>query len=197
MRKAGAVSYADIPGYSDFLPVYDEAVTHFGDGAVFVEVGVAIGHSIAHLARKVIDAGHTRTRIYAVDPWGGIERNGEQQDMLRGRSSGDFRLFLDHMIANAPEELERIMVIRESSVSASCLFAAGEVSMCLIDGDHRVDAVEADIRAWESRIARDGWLCGDDYRELYNQVIQGVHRVYAKEAVEVCGQQGWTWRVRL
>ena len=196
------MTWQDIPGYSDFLPVYDEAVAHFGDGAVFVEVGVALGHSIAYLARKVIDAGHKRTRIYAVDPWMGTERNGEQQEMLGAKPTGDFGLFCKMMLEHAPEELERITVLRVPSVVGACMLREmGEVpSMVLIDGDHTADAVEQDCLAWADAIGYEGhhaWLCGDDYRDIYPDVAEGVHRVFDRERVEVIGTQGWTWRVRL
>src|SRR5690349_21843916 len=131
------MSYIDIPGYSGFLPLYDEAVQVFGDGAIFVEVGVALGHSVAYLARRVIDAGHKNTEIWAVDPWGGYARNGEQQAQLGADGTpGDFTLFLEQMAKNAPEELERIRVIRCASVRAARLFRQHSVDMVLIDGAH-------------------------------------------------------------
>ncbi len=187
------MTYADIPGYSGFLPLYDEAVAHFGDGAVFVEVGVALGHSIAYLARKVIDAKHTRTRIYAVDPWGGYARNGEQQAALgEDGSTGDFRLFLDQMIAHAPEELERIRIVRAESVEAARLFKNGTVDMALIDGAHDYASVLEDIDAWVPKIIHAGWLCGDDHEPNYPGVERACSESFQKYEVI-----GTSWRKRL
>lgn len=195
------MSYSDIPGYSDFLSLYDDAIAHFGDGAVFVEVGVALGHSIAYLAQKVIDAGHKNTRIYAVDPWAGTERNGEQQEMLRGRANGDFHLFCKMMLEHAPAELDRITVLRLTSfqASASLRYLGIIPDVVLLDGDHNADAVALDCDNWGPLTMRagNGWICGDDYRDIYPTVAEGVHRVFPKERVEVCGQNGWSWRVRL
>ena len=187
------MSYADIPGYSGFLHLYDAAVEHFGDGAVFVEVGVALGHSVAYLARKVIDAGHTKTRIYAVDPWAGYARNGEQQAALGADGTpGDFRLFLDNMAKHAPEELERIAVLRLRSVQASsCFDWIDEPSMVLIDGAHDRDSVVEDITAWKLCMPPGSWMCGDDHEPTYPGVQQACESVFGAGNYEVIGT---SWR---
>jgi Methyltransferase domain len=192
-QKASIVTYADIPGYSGFLPLYDDAVAHFGDGAIFVEVGVALGHSIAYLARKVLDAGHTRTRIYAVDPWEGYARNGEQQAALGpDGTKGDFRLFLDQMAQHAPEELERIRIIRAESTNAARFFKNGTVDMALIDGAHDHESVLEDISVWSPKILSGGWLCGDDHEPNYPGVEQACNESFM--SYEVIGT---SWRKKL
>lgn len=188
------MSYDQIPGYSGFLPLYDEAVAHFGDGAIFVEVGVALGHSIAYLARKVLDAGHTRTRIYAVDPWAGIARNGEQQQELGAKETGDFGLFCENMLRHAPEELERIQVLRLASAEARNLFRSLSPQMVLIDAAHDVQSVINDIAAWQWVIARGGWLCGDDHEPNYPGVKQACESSFGVGEYEVIGT---SWRKKM
>lgn len=187
------MTYADIPGYSGFLHLYDAAVEHFGDGAVFVEVGVALGHSVAYLARKVIDAGHKNTRIYAVDPWAGYARNGEQQAALGADGTpGDFGLFCRQMLDNAPEEFERISVLRLTSVDgAAAMFDLEKLSMVLIDGAHDRDSVVVDITAWRLCMPPGSWMCGDDHEPTYPGVQQACESVFGAGNYEVIGT---SWR---
>jgi cephalosporin hydroxylase len=184
------VSYDQIPGYSGFLPIYKEAVDHFQSGAVFVEVGVALGHSIAYLARQVIDSGKS-IQIWAVDPWAGYARNGEQQEALGAKTTGDMSLFIEHMAKHAPEELEIIRIVRTESYRASRLFR--KCHMVMIDGAHDFDSVKADINTWWPLVANGGWLCGDDHEPTYQGVIDAVEEAFRVDQVEIVGT---TWRVR-
>jgi hypothetical protein len=185
------MSYAEIPGWSGFLPLYDEAVARFPDGSTFVEVGVALGHSLAYLARKVIDA-HVDIEVWGVDPWGGRARNGEQQEFLGQRTGGDFGLFVSMMTKHAPEELEFVNIVRTESARAARLFRDSSVDLVLIDGAHDVDSVLQDLEAWQPKVRRGGILAGDDYSPSYPGVVEAVH-VHFGAAVEV---NGTTWRVR-
>lgn len=190
------MSYSDIPGYSGFLTLYDEAVKHFGDGAVFVEVGVALGHSIAYLARKVIDAGHKNTRIYAVDPWAGYARNEEQQAVLGvDGTPGDFGLFCRMMLDHAPEELERLSVLRLKSEDAHGYFDQERLAnVVLIDGAHDYESVCNDIEYWDTTIREGGWLCGDDHEANYPGVAQACQEIFGVDGYEVIGT---SWRKKL
>jgi hypothetical protein len=160
------MSYLDIPGYSGFLWLYKEFVEKSPNGSVAVEVGVALGHSVAYLARLVLDSGKDIT-IYAVDPWGGYARNGEQTHALGpDGTKGDFTLFLDTMRRHAPEELELIHVVRAKSSQAARMIRVAD--LVLIDGAHDEVSVDEDIAAWQGVIRRDGGiLAGDDHEPNY------------------------------
>jgi len=188
------MSYDQIAGYSGFLPIYDEAVAEAQDGAVFVEVGVALGHSLAYLARKVIDSGK-RIDIYAVDPWGGYARNGEQQEKLGGEPGpGDFRLFLDQMIEHAPEELERIKILRATSAEARYFFLHYKpVDMVMIDAAHDFESVRFDIVAWMDVVKVGGILAGDDHEPNYPGVQLACEGVFGAGNYEV---RGTSWYKR-
>jgi hypothetical protein len=190
---AGAhVSWEHIPGYSGFLWLYDRAVEEASDGAIFVEVGVALGHSIAYLARKVLDSGK-RIEVWAVDPWAGYARNGEQQEALGARSKGDFRLFLDSMGRHAPEELELVRVVRARSELACRMFDVGTVDMVLIDGAHDERSVRDDVSDWSTRVNRGGVLAGDDHEPNYPGVEAACVAAFGT-AYEVTGT---TWHKRM
>lgn len=185
------MSYEQIPGYSGFLPVYDQAVEEARDGAIFVEVGVALGHSIAYLARRVIDSGK-RIAIYAVDPWAGEGRNGEQQQ-LADQEGGDFLLFLKMMTQHAPEELTRINVLRCTSAQASLMFAPRSVDMVLIDGPHDRASVLSDIHLWRPKMREWSLLAGDDHEPNYPGVESACLTAFGPAGYEV---RGTSWVLR-
>lgn len=195
------MSYELIVGHSGFLDTYDEAVAEARDGDIFVEVGVALGHSVAYLARKVRESGK-RIEVWAVDPWEGGARNGEQQIALGGKGEsgskgvgvGDFGLFCRAMLM-APEDLEIVRVVRATSKRASRMFDDGSVAMVLIDGDHALDAVLDDILAWQRKVRVGGMLAGDDYSDEYPGVVEAVNRMFDTPGeIDV---KGTTWRVRI
>lgn len=184
------MSYHDIPGYSGFLPVYDQAVEEARDGDTFVEVGVALGHSIAYLARKVIDS-KKDIAIYAVDPWLGDARNGEQQTMA-DNAGGDFRLFINQMTRHAPEELERVRVVRATSRMASAMFDDATLALVLIDGAHDFDSVCSDIQDWRRKLQIGGILAGDDHEPNYPGVEEACRKFWTNYEV-----RGTAWVKRL
>jgi hypothetical protein len=186
------MSWSDIPGFSGFTWLYDEAVANAQDGAVFVEVGVALGHSLAYLARKVIDSGK-RIEVWAVDPWGGYARNGEQQAALGSDGTrGDFTLFLDCMMCNALEELEQVRVVRATSAQASRMFH-GAADLVLIDAAHDYDSVYSDIAYWRDCVKPGGILAGDDHEPNY----PGVERACRAQFGEKYETKGSTWLRRM
>jgi cephalosporin hydroxylase len=187
------MSYKHIEGYSGFLPLYGAWVAQAKDGAIAVEVGVALGHSIAYLARQVIDSGK-KIEVWGVDPFAGFARNGEQQSILGEKRTGDLRLFLDQMIAHAPEELEQVRILRATSVRAARVFRPGAVDLVLIDAAHDYDSVLEDIDTWAPRMRDGGWLCGDDFEPNYPGVERAVRKRFPPERVEVIGT---AWRVKL
>lgn len=202
------MSSHDIPGYSGFLWCYDEAVNKFRPdpptkAVCFVEVGVALGHSIAYLAEKVVEKcqlegfrPNESYALYAVDPWGGYARNGEQQSMLGTSTTGDFNLYCEYMLKHAPVPFELIRPIRAKSAPAALMFPDDVVDMVLIDGAHDAENVRIDIEAWWPKVRSGGWLCGDDFEPNYPGVEKAVRAWYGprKDASEL-EIRGTTWRV--
>jgi predicted O-methyltransferase YrrM len=184
------VSWENIPGFSGFTWIYDQAVAEAPDGAIFVEVGVALGHSIAYLARKVLDSGKN-IEVWAVDPWGGYARNGEQQEVLGEKSAGDFNLFLNMMATHAPEELEIVRVLRATSDRACRLFSEESVDLVLIDAAHDETSVSFDIDSWIGRVRVGGILAGDDHEPNYPGVEKACRSRFGT-TYQVKGSTWWT-----
>lgn len=184
------MSWADIPGYSGFLFLYDEFVKEAPEGAIVVEVGVALGHSIAYLSRKVLDSGKN-IEVWAVDPFAGEARNGEQQAVLGEKSAGDFNLFLTMMTTHAPEELEIVRVLRTTSDRACRLFSEESVDLVLIDAAHDEVSVSFDIDSWIGRVRLGGILAGDDHEPNYPGVEKACRSRFGA-TYQVKGSTWWT-----
>jgi hypothetical protein len=198
------MSYDQIPGWFAFRATYDEAVERAQDGAVFVEIGVAFGKSIAYLTRRVIDSGK-KIKLWAVDPWWDdwwhfpaqypprLQRptwGGEFAQFGRDLG-GPFSAFVHCMRSYAPHELERINVLRCRSAEAAQIISSCDLVM--IDGDHNYEAVAQDIALWRPHMKQGGMLAGDDYHEGdFPGVVRAVKEAFG-EAFEV---DGTTWRVR-
>jgi len=173
-------------------------------GGVLVEIGCAFGRSVASLARMVIDSGK-QAKIWAVDPWWDdwwcfpeqypphLERptwGGEHAQFGRDLG-GPFSAFIHCMRTHAPEELERINVLRCRSADAAKM--VGPCHGVMIDGDHNYEAVAADIALWRPHMLRGGVLAGDDYHAGdFPGVVRAVREAFG-ERYEV---RGTTWVVR-
>lgn len=164
-----------IPGRSGFLALYDEFVAGAPSDreSVVVEIGLGIGHSIAHLLHLVAESGKPIS-VYGVDPFMSTTgRNGEQQ-ADGDREGGDFNLFLRGFMQLPPKERELLRLLRLPSERASDLFKYRSIDLALIDANHDYSFVRADIAAWFPKVRkRSGILAGDDYCEPYG-VIKAV-----------------------
>ena len=199
------MSWQDIPGWFNYSDIYDDFVKTSRDGDTIVEVGVALGRSIAYLTRKVIDSGK-RIRIVAVDPWdlwgddarhpGRAAPTDEDCMGWHGRHralweehGSTFGVFLGEMRKHAPEELARISVVRAYSVEAARMFADRSVHAVWIDGDHSYRGVETDLLAWHRTVQPGGWLAGHDHhRDVCAGLVQAVE--------EALGPEGTGYRVQ-
>jgi hypothetical protein len=196
------MSWEHIPGWFAFRETYDEAVAKAPqDGAVFVEIGVAFGRSIAYLARRVIDSGK-HIKIYAVDPWWDdwwmmpeqypetLTRPswGGEHSQLGRDLGGPFSAFCGLMLKYAPVEFERLTVLRATSAQAAQII--GPCDMVMIDGNHDYVHVAQDIALWRPHVKRGGLLAGDDY---HDKDFPGVVRAVGEAFGSNYQARGTTW----
>lgn len=143
--------------------IIDDAIDRTPPDGVWVEVGVGTGRGIAYMARALLDSGRDDVTLYAVDPWAGTARCGEQSRVVAdpGRH-GDWNLFVNMMWTHAREELARIHILRLTSADAARMFVnkAEKADLVIIDGDHSYDAVADDLWRWGD-VCR-GTIGGDD-----------------------------------
>ena len=193
-----------LPGWDiGFKDIYDYYADNLAqDGDVVVEIGVACGRSLTYLSERL---GSKRVSLYAVDPW--LPDNGDDNvwpQSLKGIArdlGGTFSAYCRVMASHAPKALERINVLRVSSLQARRMFDDQSLAMVLIDGDHSYEAVHADISTWESTIRPGGILAGDDYvghpgvkqavDELFGDTARTVGRAWyvAANEMQLQGEQ--------
>jgi hypothetical protein len=187
---------SDIEGRAAFLWLYREWIeSKPPHGAIVVEVGVALGRSIAALCEMLDEAGRGDVQVYAVDPWAGRHRNGEQQARADA-AGGDFTLYAKEMIEHAPRAFERVRVIRLPSTQAAHLFYRDPLSLVVLDGAHDYMSVREDLYAWEPRTETIG---GDDFEDEYPGVKKAVCEYFGERdgLLETRRDQDWgTWRVK-
>lgn len=201
------MSWAELPGWTDFFDIYDEAIATAPHGATLVEVGVAFGRSLAYLASRAIDAKRHDLIIIGVDPWvddhnpdwvrnGSVEASrptwgAENADWARAQG-GPFNAFLVAMHQHAPLELERVRIMRGRFAQdvAEALYSETyePLHMIFIDGDHRYEGVKRDIEMAQRLITPGGILAGHDYTDEFPGVVQAV-----AEMIPNAVRRGTSW----
>ena len=199
------MSWDKIPGWFSWEEVYARWAREAPPGAVFVEVGVFLGRSLAFLLEHLRGKDAT---VYAVDPWVDDWRPEEWRDGVPGEGhhytwggdlrevsnahGGPFRSALWHLMAHAGEDFEKVRVLRVPSVQAARLFEPGSVDFVWIDGDHNEGAIRQDIAVWTPLVKPGGAIGGHDYSESYPGVVRAVDEAFGPGR----GVRVSSWEVR-
>ena len=123
-----------------------------------VEVGVERGVHAKMLCQRI--PGLT---LYCIDPW--RFEPGYRDHVPQER--------LDSFYEETRRRLDQfsVYVWRETSADAASFFSPYDrLDFVYLDGDHRPEAVRADIAAWLPKIALGGVLCGHDYDEVADAI---------------------------
>lgn len=127
-----------------------------------VEVGTHRGEFAAALL-----AGWGGDRLHCVDPWENQPPEYEEQsETLTGAAGGNGDRARDRRAAEARLaghiNAGRCRLVMSLSVDAAPAFADGSLDLVYLDGDHRPEAVAADLEAWWPKIRPGGLLAGHD-----------------------------------
>jgi predicted O-methyltransferase YrrM len=170
-----------LPGFFDFDWLYSEWAATARPGAVFVELGVYMGRSLAFMGEALRE--RPDVEIWGVDGWAADQ----------GTSMAGFVAAFAH---HAPAILERARLVRCDSARAARLFDEATVDFVYIDADHSYEGCLADIKAWLPKVRPGGILAGHDHSEVhYPGVVRAVREVFG-DAATLPGV-GPTWVVRL
>ena len=177
--------YQNIEGWFSYDYLYKNAVANAQDGAVFVEIGSFKGRSSAFLAVEIINSGKN-IRLDLIDTWQGStehQKGGECEvpEVVEGT-------LYDTFLKNMEPAKGHFNAIRMSSQEAAALYPDNSIDFIMIDGEHSVEAVAADIRAYLPKMKKGGVMTGDDawagaapriaaQQELakYNVSFPGIH----------------------
>ncbi|MCP9273637.1 class I SAM-dependent methyltransferase [Mycolicibacterium arenosum] len=191
--SAEVAQWSDIPGWFHWRAGQEEAVTVFGDGSVFVEVGSYLGRSLCSLADVVRTSGRDYT-IVSVDTCRGSGAEGLSNEDAHGHAveygGGTFAGLL-HRNVIACGFADVVDVLISSSPRAAGFFADESVAWVHLDARHDYDSVVDDIRAWAPKVRPGGWLSGDDYDSL---IWPGVVAAVGDELPDAHGWLSGQWR---
>ncbi len=181
-----------IPGWDPCAELYKRWLeTPPRQGAVVVEIGVALGKTLTLVADWCLANNRRDIEVWAVDSWAHNAPNGEQQTMAVD-AGGDFSLYAKMMLTHDPKAFEFIRVVRATSERGARLFDLGSIDLCVIDADHSYEGCMTDIRTWLPKVRSGGWLGGDDHHEKHHPgVIQACREAFG-DSYDVFEQaMGW------
>jgi predicted O-methyltransferase YrrM len=92
-------------------------------------------------------------------------------------------------LKNLSPILNKINVIKNTSVEQSKKYQNEYFDIVYIDGAHDYESVKNDINSWFPKIKKGGIICGDDYISGWPGVIQAVTETVGE--VSVVGNQQW------
>lgn len=187
------MGWESLKGWFDFQAVYADWARTARQDAVFVEVGVYFGKSLAYMAECL--ASRPDVRVYAVDHFCGETVTGLNTWVTDDVKSveGPFSAFAKAMLFHAPQAFERANVLRCGSAMAARLFEDASVDMVFIDADHSYESVLADIRAWLPKMKPGGLLAGHDHMSAW----PGVERAVSEAFPKAYTVQGTSWLYRV
>lgn len=180
-----------IPGLtpeSVALALADMAAQVPPDRAI-VELGVYQGRTALFMAWGARQG--RGAHVYAIDPWDLPGERGPYNQHRGGALGKHRKAFTDPGTYNwarynvrANGYANRVTLIRDFSVKAAEKWTGGPVGLLFVDGDHRYDAVRADVSAWAAHLAPDAVIAFDDYADTHPEVVQAVDDMVAEGILE-------------
>lgn len=120
---------------------------------------VEVGSWVGRTARAMADAG---ALVWCVDTWEGSVGDTVDDTERMVRAAGGSDTVFGVFCKNAGGRLFRtVFPCRGPSALWSRVWPYG-VDLVFIDGDHRYEAVKADIESWLPKVRPGGYLCGHD-----------------------------------
>ena len=159
------MTWNDIPGWFQWRSAQEEAVRRFPAGSRLVEVGTFLGRSLCSLC-DVVQLSGKRFTVIGVDTCRGSGPEGPRLKDYHGEAvaqgHGTFAGQLHKNIIDCGYA-DALSLIVGDSVTTAGFFPDESIAWVHLDARHEPEHVKADIAAWLPKIARDGWLSGDDY----------------------------------
>lgn len=164
-----------------------ELVQQLPPAPVIVEVGSWAGAS----ARTMAEASDSEARIYCVDHWHGNVESYDPVCKLAQHLTPlqAFRAFCRNMDQHLFRKV--IPLVGTSRHWADLWPEHIQVDMVYLDGDHRYQAVKADILAWQEHLKPGGILAGHDYG-IFDGVTRAVDQCVGDQ--ELVGHCVWFTR---
>lgn len=167
------MTWSDLPGWFDYQDLYDQVVAEVSDGAVFVELGVYAGRSLAYLAGAVQRSGK-RIDVHGVDRFDEIPVQTVEESL---RKCG--------------VKYPWLTLLKSDTADAARLFVDGSADFVFIDADHSYEGVARDIAAWRPKMKAGAIMAGHDRGR--EGIDRAVHEAFGR--AETMGPLAWVVRL--
>ena len=127
-----------------------------------LKVGVEVGVDKAAFSEKVLARSNVE-KYYCVDTW--------QDDFGSDHRPGYFDKDGSKRYQEAYNTLKKYVdsgraeMLQMTGVEASTKFEPSSIDFCYIDGDHSLEGIYTDIKAWLPKLAIGGIIAGHDYKD--------------------------------
>jgi hypothetical protein len=219
--------YKEIPSeWSDFFPIYDEAVATAPPGSILIEVGSFWGKSAVYLAEaaKLADK---RLKVYCIDPWSANPTNnlgmfdpahgaaGHIEPVVHAEHHNSLFETFAYFVERTGLSPDPLMIMRMESLEAAGMFggqgANGAAALrhsrlvntgihfIFLDGDHEYSYVIQELRAWAPLLASGGFIAGHDWTDEFHGVKEAVTEYVEKDLhgeARVSVECGRSWVIR-
>jgi len=176
-----------VPGFSSFIPLYEEMVKGAPPECTIVEVGSWCGRSSIAMARAIIRSGK-QIQFVCIDKWDFRDPKRVQGTIFEQH---DFCLFDIWTEAISPfRPYVNVRALQCDSSAAAALFDSESVWFVYIDADHLFKSVFKDIKAWYPKVRFDGHIGGHDLADDIPGVEKAVRKFFG-EKWKKWGQRSW------
>ena len=202
--------YKTIPSeWSDFFPIYDEAILTAPRSSILIEVGSFWGKSALYLAEAAKLSGKD-LRVYSIDIWAANASNnpgmfdpehgakGHIEPVVHAQHHNSlFETFAYFVESTTPRlSPDPLRIMRMDSLEAAELFHGKDnIHFVFLDDDHEYEHVKQELEAWEPLMGKDSIIAGHDVTEEFHGVEEAVREYFGEGNYTVeCGR---SWVVRL
>lgn len=148
-----------------------------------LEVGCWQGKSTSYLAQATIDS--KNGSLHVIDHFKGNPGR-EKRYRLRRRDLSDLeQSFRQRMSRLGLTDVLRVHAM-ETGTAVGAL-ADDSFRMIFLDGDHRADAVERDVRLFWPKLKAGGWMAFDDYSDRFPGVMAAANALVDRTGARCFG----------
>jgi len=145
-----------IPGWFDFMAIYDKAVQDAQEGDIFVECGTWLGRSTCYLAQKIKESGK-KIQFFSCD----LYVTPKEEAFLKVFTKESFwEEFLDNL--QKQDVLKYVTPYIGDSIQFAQQFKDKSVSFLFLDDYHETQHLKDEIISWYPKMKENGIMAGHD-----------------------------------
>jgi predicted O-methyltransferase YrrM len=113
---------------------------------------------------------------------------------LTGVDTGVVEKRVNHVKAIVEDFPGRAVFMQMTTEEAARLVPDGSFDFVFIDADHGRASVALDIRDWQPKVRKGGWLGGHDYNDNFPGVVQAVQKAFGPRVKTWPGSIWGVWQ---